>query len=119
MRRYGDIRDESGAKRIVTSNMKGLEGWDYMLNFNSYALSEPDLIDNSGLMFLNFLSQVMPSEVYIAGMDGYSTEGNYFKQSADYDSNTFHRRNEQIQIKLSEMAKTMKISMITESIYKL
>ena len=119
MRRYGDIRDESGAKRIVTSNMKGLEGWDYMLNFNSYALSEPDLIDNSGLMFLNFLSQVMPSEVYIAGMDGYSTEGNYFKQSADYDSNTFHRRNEQIQIKLSEMAKTMKISMITESIYRL
>ena len=119
MRRYGDIQDFPGnAKRIVTSNMKNLGGWDYMLNFSSYALSEPDLIDNSGLMFLNFLRTVSPGQIYVAGMDGYSTEGNYFKQSADYDSATFKCRNTQIQEKLLEFSRELKISMITESVYR-
>lgn len=119
MRRYGDIQDDTSAKRIVTSNMKDLAGWDYMLNFNSYALSEPDLIDNSGLMFLNFLRYVGPSQVFIAGMDGYSTEGNYFKVSADYDSSTFNRRNSQIQERLLDFSKGMKITLITDSVYRL
>ena len=119
MRRYGDIQDFPGnAKRIVTSNMKNLGGWDYMLNFSSYALSEPDLIDNSGLMFLNFLRTVSPGQIYVAGMDGYSTEGNYFKQSADYDSATFKCRNTQIQEKLLEFSRELKISLITESVYR-
>lgn len=118
MRRYGDIQVGGSAKRIVTSNLKDLAGWDYMLNFNSYALSEPDLMDNSGLMFLNFLRFVGPSNIYIAGMDGYSTEGNYYKVSADYDRTTFDRRNAQIQEKLLDMSKGMNVSLITKSIYE-
>ncbi len=119
MRRFGDIQDQTGAKRIVTSNMKNLSGWDYMLNFSSYALSEPDLIDNSGLMFLNFLCCVNPRQVFVAGMDGYSTEGNYFKNSADYDQTTFSRRNSQIQEKLQELSRTLNITLVTESVYRL
>ena len=89
-----------------------------MLNFSSYACSDNDIIDNSGLMFMKFLTSIDVKEVYIAGMDGYSKDQNYFDTTLDYEFSHLENRNKLIQKNISEIAKNLKISFITSTIYE-
>ena len=117
-RRYNKIRNKKDAKCIVTSNVMGEA--EYKVNFSSYISSNPEIIDNSGLMALRLLMTIGVKKVMVAGMDGYSIyqEGDYVDQELEY---TFEegaqKRNELISKELSEINKVMNISFITPTNY--
>lgn len=116
IRRYSRLENKS-VKKIITSNVLDVGNYDFKLNFSSYSMDYPDIIDNSGLMLLKFLSTISPKHVYLAGMDGYSLEKNYFDTSFDYDFAHIENRNMLIQESLRQLAKVIKIDFLTRSDY--
>ena len=119
MRRYVKMQSITSAKRITTSNMRS-DNTDYVINFSSYSLKSSDIIDNSGLMLLNLLIKLGVKEVYIAGMDGYSSNQNYYDKQYEYDFSTeikLSNRNELISSELNRLSKQMKINFITPTNY--
>ena len=46
MRRYVKIQGKTNVKCIVTSNMKEVKQSDYVVNFASYALKNPEIIED-------------------------------------------------------------------------
>lgn len=122
MRRFIKIQGKTNAKCITTSNMQDCTQSDYMINFASYALQNPDIIDNSGLMLLNLLVAVGVKEVAIAGMDGYSVHQgeNYYDQQLEYDfSEHAVYRNTLISEELQKVQRMIKLSFITPTYYTL
>lgn len=120
MRRFVKIQGKTKAKCITTSNMQDCMQSDYVVNFASYALSNPDIIDNSGLMLLNLLVAVGVKEVAIAGMDGYSIHQgeNYYDQQLEYDfSEHAAYRNALISEEFQKVQKIIKLSFITPTYY--
>lgn len=117
IRRYSKL-ENCPTKRIITSNIKDSKNYDYQLNFSSYSISDRDIIDNAGLMFLRFLATISIKDVYIAGMDGYSSSDNYFDTTLDYEFMHIETRNKLIQKNLENISKTLKISIVTNSKYK-
>lgn len=51
-------------------------------------------------------------------MDGYSKDQNYFDTTLDYEFSHLENRNKLIQKNISEIAKNLKISFITSTIYE-
>ena len=123
MRRYGKMIGKFSCKSIVTSNMKQ-EG-DFVVNFASYALSDEEIIDNSGLMLMGLLRDAGVSEVLIAGMDGYSSKNSdgsrimdYADVRLDYDFTAgADRRNELIRKNLDRFERELRIEYLTPSLY--
>lgn len=116
MRRYQKIQGKTDVQCIITSNMGNCDNGEYVVNFSSYAMDKPEIIDNSGLMALKLLVAAGVKEVTIAGMDGYSTysSDDYFDRNLEYDfSKVADLRNKLISDELKEINKVMKISFIT------
>lgn len=116
MRRYQKIQGKTDVQCIITSNMENCDNGEYVVNFSSYAMDKPEIIDNSGLMALKLLVAAGVKEVTIAGMDGYSTysSDDYFDRNLEYDfSKVADLRNKLISDELKEINKVMKISFIT------
>lgn len=121
MRRYRNIQGKTDAKCITTSNMRECEHTDFVVNFASYALDEPEIIDNSGLMALRLLKAIGVKEVIIAGMDGYSaySTGDYYDSTLSYDfSKEAEKRNTLISQEIKKAQGTMKIGFITPTNYQ-
>lgn len=120
MRRFVKIQGKTNAKCIITSNMKEATQKDYVINFSSYALKNAEIIDNSVLMLLRMLTAAGVKEVYIAGMDGYSTISSvYYDSDLDYDfSNEAIKRNAMISEELKEIGRHMKLEFITSTLYE-
>ena len=120
MRRFVKIQGKTKAKCIITSNMKEATQKDYVINFSSYALKNAEIIDNSVLMLLRMLSAAGVKEVYLAGMDGYSTISSvYYDSDLDYDfSNEAIKRNAMISEELKEIGRHMKLVFITSTVYE-
>lgn len=120
MRRFVKIQGKTSAKCITTSNMKDCTQSDYMINFASYTMKNPEIIDNSGLMALHLLIALGIKEVSIAGMDGYSaySEKDYYDPNLAYAfSEGAIRRNELISKELKNIQKLMKLNFITPTYY--
>ncbi|MDD6489425.1 MAG: aldolase catalytic domain-containing protein [Clostridia bacterium] len=120
MRRFNKIQGRTKAKCITTSNMQDCVQTDYVVNFASFALQNPDIIDNSGLMLLKLLVAVGVKEVAIAGMDGYSIhqDANYYDKQLEYDfSRQTINRNVLISEELKEIQKMIRLSFITPTHY--
>ena len=121
MRRYERIEGHTDAKCITTSNMKECEKTDYVVNFSSYALRDPEIIDNSGLMALRLLRDLSVKEVYICGMDGYSLhqEDDYYQSSLDFRfPEGAMRRNRLISAELRELGRHMSLKFLTPTEYE-
>ena len=69
-------------------------------------------------MFLKFLTSIDVKDVYIAGMDGYSKDQNYFDTTLDYEFCHIDNRNKLIQKNISELSKNLEINFITSTIYE-
>lgn len=120
MRRYKTITDKQ-AKRIITSNLREAQEYDYMLNFASYAADSAPIMENSGIMCLKFLQHLGISRVYIAGLDGYeiNNQGNYVNSGLEYDftPKQLQERNILIAGELQGLGERLEIRFLTESIY--
>ncbi len=123
MRRYKNIENAVGIKKIITSNLRETEKFDYMLNFASYAAETPEIMENSGVMCLNWLCSMGVKEVALAGLDGYdlNSRGNYFNSGLEYDftPEMMRRRNDLIFDELSKIKSKMNVLHLTESVYEI
>ena len=121
MRRFVKIQDKTSAKCIITSNMKEAKKKDFVVNYASYSLKSPDIIDNSGLMLVKLLISCGVKSVKIAGMDGYSMYygNNYINTNLEYDfSKQAKKRNQLISDELKELSTAIKIEFITPTQYQ-
>lgn len=121
MRRFARIQNNTHAKCIITSNMKEAEKKDYIVNFASYSLKEPEIMDNSGLMALSLLMALGVKEVLIAGMDGYSPrqDNDYYDEGLQYTfSEGAQLRNKLISQKIADIRNNMNITFITPTEYE-
>ena len=121
MRRFARIQNNTNAKCIVTSNMKEAEKKDYVVNFASYSLKEPEIMDNSGLMALKLLTALGVKEVLIAGMDGYSPtqDNDYYDKRLQYTfSEGAQLRNKLIFQEIVDIRKKMSITFLTPTQYE-
>lgn len=119
-RRYSKIRNREDFKCIATSNVA--EDAQYKVNYSSYTSSNPEIIDNSGLMALRLLLALGIKNVMVAGMDGYSVyeNGDYVDQTLEYSfENGAQRRNDLISKDLSDINKLMAIEFVTPTNYTL
>jgi len=121
MRRYKHIESEKGIKKIITSNLREAESFDYMLNFSSYMSEYNEIMENSGVVCLNFLSHIGVKRAAIAGMDGYDTNNvvNYVNSSLEYDFSVQkqEQRNELLTKEFSRLGKVIDIIFLTKSLY--
>lgn len=122
MRRYARIQSRKNVKRIITSNVKDADDFDYMVNFSSYSSKFADIVDNSGLMAIKLMITLGVREITVAGMDGYA-EGksvNYYRQQLDYDfSAEAVKRNKLISNELREVKKQLKLNFLTPTLYSI
>lgn len=121
MRRYRKIQGKTKTPCITTSNMKDCFQSDYVLNFSSFALDKPEIIDNSGLMALRLVLAVGVKKVFLAGMDGYSKarSQDYIDRNLEYDfSSEATQRNELIAGEIAEISKKIDVSFVTPTYYK-
>lgn len=122
MRRYMYIQGKTDAKCITTSNMRGVETTDYVVNFASCSSEKDEIIDNSGLMLLRLLNSIGVKRVSIAGMDGYTgnKSNDYCNKELEFDfSSELLERNAAIEKDLRAIARKMEISFVTPTEYKI
>lgn len=122
MRRFSKMDGNTDSKCIITSNMKEAKQKDYVINFASYTSDNPEIIDNSGLMLMRFLMSAGVKDVYVAGMDGYSsfTDKVYYDSELEYVfSPIASNRNYAISKELSDINKHMNIHFLTPTEYKI
>ena len=121
MRRFARISNVEKTKCIITSNMKEAKKRDYVINFSSFSLAEPEILDNSGLMALNLLCAIGTKNVLIAGMDGYSLEqrDDYIDERMEYRfAEGASKRNGLIKNKIREIENKINIQFVTKSLYE-
>ena len=91
-----------------------------MVNYSSL-LNEDDIVkDNTSLMFLNLLTKLTPSKVFIAGMDGYDTSArNYYQDSLAlrHNEDQAHAINEAVSKRIKQLSHQLDIQFITPSYY--
>lgn len=121
MRRYKNIQEIDGVKKIITSNLREAKNYQYMINFASYAADSIEIMENSGVMCVNFLIHLGVQKVVLAGMDGYDTDnhGNYVNSGLEYDfsSEVLKQRNQLISEEFRQKKGKIDISFLTKSIY--
>ena len=121
MRRYSKLQDCTGVKKIVTSNVRDAQNYDYRINFSSYKIDNPEIIDNSGLMCIRFLIDLGVKDVYLAGIDGYSIDSdeNYVNSGLEYNFSLKSRKERNILIsqEIEKLNENIGIHFITKSVY--
>ena len=128
MRRYRSLDSEiddfkknnDSLDVILTSNMREANNKDYFVNFYSIAVESKDIVDNAGLMVMKLMQRLGVKDVFIAGMDGYSTENPfvYSDNTTQYDfSKVAVMRNELIKEEIKKLKKYLGIKFVTKSLY--
>lgn len=117
MRRYCHLEKIAGCKKIITSNMKESQSYDFMLNYASYISAYPDIVDNAGLMFLRILLHIGCSHVSVAGMDGYEKKMNYYDANLNFNFDDIDNRNALIGKELTKIRKGINVDFLTPTLY--
>lgn len=105
---------------ISISNVHTREKSDFIFSREPLLEKKEEILDNSFLMLLKILDRAGISEVYCAGMDGYSDrEDNYYSRDMEYSfvKTQANRLNHHIREVLSKEHKGMKVNFITYSHY--
>lgn len=96
--RYGQIEDESyeynlkGIKIIATSNISTTSlKPDIRVNYKNLLSLETGIADNSALMLINLMKKIGINTLYIAGLDGYDAESDYYKEGIALTENLSHK----------------------------
>ena len=120
MRRYKEVQELS-TKKIVTSNLREAKNYQYMINFASYAADSSEIMENSGIMCLNFLINLGVRKVSLAGLDGYdiNKRGNYVNSGLEYDFplEVLKKRNQLIAEEFQKKQGAIEICFLTKSVY--
>ena len=108
---------------IVPSNLAQQEKSAYRIEYKRWIkLFNGKTFDSSGVMLLNLLNEIKPSEIFLAGFDGYSSDinENYFDYSIRRPLNSDEKKTQNVFFKnfINELRKANKISFVTKSLYE-
>ena len=120
MKRYKRVK-KTRKPLIITSNISTVpaEG-TYIIQYASFMGSGSLTYDNAGLMALNFLSKLGPSEIFVAGMDGYTdmSQLDANRDVSDSDVYSVTEFNSQMRKEIGNLRKKTVITFITPSLYE-
>ena len=120
MKRYKGVK-KTRKPLIITSNISTVpaEG-TYIIQYASFMGSGSLTYDNAGLMALNFLSKLGPSEIFVAGMDGYTdmSQLDANRDVSDSDVYSVTEFNSQMRKEIGNLRKKTVITFITPSLYE-
>ena len=93
-----------------------------IVDFSSYINEEQSIVDNAGLMCINFLKKIGIKGIVLAGFDGFKTNynENYYEKSLvmDVEEERLLNMNIATTKKLSQLKKQLEISFLTETAYE-
>ena len=120
LRRYRELDKSKKEICITTSNIPSVDA--YIKTKYSDLLNTEDAVhDNAGLMMIKFLINLDVKKVYLAGMDGYSTDPsmNYGNERMILYSNKskYEAINEGLNNVLNEYSKKIEIEFLTKPRY--
>jgi 4-hydroxy 2-oxovalerate aldolase len=122
MRRYSKIQEHDGINTIITSNIRDPKQYNFMINFSSYTCESSEVMDNSGIMCLNFLFHLGNRKTILAGLDGYDkkSQKNYINSGLEFafSNEVIELRNQQLKTEIRKLSNSMQISFLTPSIYE-
>lgn len=129
MKRFKDVhelcsRASSVTKVLVTSNIT-TQGNEKLAvaDYSSYINEEQCILDNAGLMCINFLNKIGVMKVLLAGFDGFSanTKENYYEKAMflDVEVERLMQMNEAIAKKINQLSTQMEISFFKDSAYQI
>ena len=103
---------------MVTSNLLDVCDEKMVLNYSNLYFDEKGSCDNSVIMLLKLLMKLGLHEVYVAGFDGYRTEGDNYVTSylvnQHTDGQEVNRRNRRY---VADIRKQMELVFLTDSVY--
>lgn len=94
LRRYRELKDDKHCKCIVTSNIPAVDVY-LQTKYRDLLNNKETVRDNAGMMLIKFLINLGVKKIYIAGIDGYSSDPNqnfadekmnFFTQKAVFDA---------------------------------
>lgn len=106
---------------IHTSNIEVAETNAVRVNYSSLLNEENVIMDNSSIMLINLLTKLKPSQVYLAGMDGYKTDANNYSEERlvlNQSKENAEAINKAMRIRIAELHKSLNISFVTPSLYE-
>lgn len=120
LRRYRELNEEKRSKCIVTSNIPAVDC--YLQTKYSVLLNDVDAVrDNAGMMLIKYLILLGAKKVYIAGIDGYSTDAsqNFADEKMNFYTKkaVFEAMNEGMTKVLKQYAKKIVIEYVTTEKY--
>lgn len=125
-KRYARLaKKREGKKVIISSNIKPDNSDDIIVNYHSIINRGYKYFENSTIMLLNLLKRINPSNISIAGFDGFGNSSkNYVDSSYQNDRHIdeFELLNSEIMQMFGDIVSTMypacHFSMITPSIFE-
>lgn len=108
---------------IHTSNIEMPNDNDnYIVNYSSLLCENDIIMDNTAIMLLNLITKLQPNRVFLAGLDGYSTEGkpNYYQERLQFNTaiNDVEALNNAMANEIALIDRKLNISFITTSLYQ-
>lgn len=95
-KRYGHNKDGRQLVRsLITSNIESDNATDLVVNYDTFVDRTEKYSDNASLMLMRILQKVGVTEYYVAGFDGFSSEGSYFS-TKDFAEDRFRPMYEEI-----------------------
>ena len=119
---YIECDENKNEKIIITSNINNVKTSVYAcINYHTICNDTVIVEDNAMLMILKLLTKLEIRDVYIAGMDGYSSnyEENYFDSNMQMNAEKGYERliNEGIKRELGKIKSVINCYWITQSIF--
>lgn len=125
-KRYARLsKKRQGRKIIISSNIKSDTETDEVINYHSLINRGYTYFENSTIMLLKLLKRIRPSQITIAGFDGFSEKLDENYADVSYQNNRhineFTKLNKEILLMYKEIVETMspecKFRFITPSIF--
>lgn len=107
-------------KLIHTSNIETEESEKFVVNYSSLLNDVEGIMDNASMMALELLYKLGVNTVYLAGLDGYKTDGNNYYQERlvlNQNKDNVEIINSKLSAKIAEMSNKLNIEFVTPSLY--
>lgn len=104
---------------IHTSNIVIPDTKKFVVNYSSLLCENDVIMDNTSIMLLNLLTKLSPSQVFLAGLDGYTENGNnfYHERLSLSNQNNVKDLNSAMSEKIKELSSVLAIHFVTPSLY--
>ena len=120
-RRFNELEYNDQLNIVCTSNVDSIGKNTIVFDYLSNLATEYEKSDNALLILLNILLKVDVSKVFLAGFDGFNSNGeNFYKKEMSYEINAENAKktNKMMSKYLKYYSKKMEIRFLTKSIYE-